>query len=323
VRQVTGSVSSGGYADLEAWRFGRETARATGEMDASRFLKEIVPPAIWRAIGALRRAGRGDALSGRHARGRPPLRVPSEGTKGLNYVTGHPVLLVPLDRIRYPDGRRYTVEEHHFLQYYRAGLPVLRRFYESHRPSNVFELHFLPTPAGPTPPTLEVPWFTEFESTTFRGEGGLGPEHGDQAYGPVSERKLRLEAARLDAVLASIRRHGFEPRVGGHPKGYIMLRPGGAWVFTIREGFHRVAAMAHLGYDAVEVAFSPRVPRFVEEVDVAAWPMVADGVMSADDALALFAQYFRQGWASGAQDPRATESELADRAHDHFGSSTA
>lgn len=292
-------------------------------MNGWRVLKEIVPPALWRAIGGMRRALGGHGRAMELARDLPPLAVPAWGPKGLNFVTGNPVLVVPLERIRYADGRRYAVEEHHFLQYYAAGLPALRRFYERHRPANVFEAHFLPTPVGTSPPTTDVPWFTRFEPTESRGEGGLGPEQGDQAHGPVSEQKLRLEAARLDAVLASLRTYGLRPDLCGRPKGYFMLRRGGAWVFTIREGFHRVAAMAHLGYGSIEVVFSPWMPRFVDEADVAEWPMVRGGFMSANDALALFSQYFRDSAPSeAARDELAIPSGPI-RSYDHRGSSTA
>jgi hypothetical protein len=291
-------------------------------MQRWRILKEIVPPVLWRAIGGLWRASGRAPRSADGAQRTLPLGVPSWGPKGLNYVTGAPVIVVPLDRIRYADGRRYAVEEHHFLQYYEAGLPALRRFYERHQPANVFEAHFLPTPAGTSPPETDVPWLTRFEARELRGDGGLGPEHGDQAYGPVSERKLRLEAARLDAVLTSIREHGFRSDRGGHPSGYFMIRCSGGWVFALREGFHRVAAMAHLGYGSIEVVFTPGVPRVVEEADVADWPLVRAGVVDANDALALFSQYFRgDGRVEVAHVP--PRCEPARRSRYHRGSSTA
>jgi hypothetical protein len=257
-------------------------------MDAWRALKTIVPRSLRTVVAGMRRA------SGGGTRPSEPLVVPPEGPKGLAYLVGSPVLRLPLDKVRYPGGRRYTVEEHHFLQYYDGGLPALRRFYEQHQPRNVFESHLLPTPRGTMPPPIEsgVPWFREPETAGSKGEGGLGPEHGVQAYGPVSEQKLMLEAARLDAVLASVRRHGFRPDLGGHPKGYFMLRRSGAWVFVIRVGLHRVAAMAHLGHGSIEAVFYPAMPRFVDEADVATWPMVRDGAMSAEEAVSIFARYF-------------------------------
>jgi hypothetical protein len=289
-------------------------------MDGRQVLKTIVPRSLRRVAAGMWRAAGGRPLSSAAA---SPLLVPSSGPKGLKYVVGRPVFVVPLDRVRYPGGRRYTVEEHHFLQYYEAGLPALRRFYEEHQPRSVFEAHFLPTPAGATPPKSAnaVPWFRELESGT-RGEHGLGREHGVQAHGPVSEQKLRLEAARLDAVLASIRKHGFRPDFGGRPMGYFMLRRNGAWVFVIRVGFHRVAALAHLGHESIEVTFYPPMPRFVDESDVAEWPMVRDGIMRSEEALAIFAQYFLEAREEVGY-PFVYAPEPRDPPRDHRGSSNA
>ncbi len=201
--------------------------------------------------------------------------------------------------VRYPDGRCYTHEEHHFLQYYRNGLPALRDFYQRHQPTNVLEHHFLAVPEGSPRPALGWPWFDSSRPIEARGEAGLGPEHGNQAYGPVSEQKLRLEARRLHAVLASIERHGFQPERGGYAQGFFMLRSAGDWVFVVLTGFHRTAAMAHLGFTCIEARFEPGVPRFVEENDVTMWPMVRSGQMTAREALLVYAQYFRRGVSAG------------------------
>ena len=249
-----------------------------------RVIRELVPPLLWRAVSRDRTA--------REATPAVVMEVPDRDPRALNYVIGSPVFDVPLARLRYTDGRRFTAGEHHFLGYYASGLPALRRFFETHQPTNMFEMYFLTARRGHAPPADGCPWLWDARGVAAKGEVGLGPEHGDQMFGPVSEEKLRLEASRLDRVLASIARLGFAPNMGGYPQGYFMVRGDGEWVFTVRGGFHRVAAMAHLGYDTVRVQFFPHYPRIVEEARVEAWPMVDNGQLSVADALAMFGQFF-------------------------------
>jgi hypothetical protein len=262
-----------------------------------RMLKDVTAPLVWRAATRLatRRPASAHAADLRPDHAPAPLALPDSGPKPLNYLIGSPVFVVPLARVRYPDGRAYTYGDHHFMQYYRSGLPALRRYYERHVPRNVFEQHFLPTPADGRAPPSGLPWFEEVPPMPVHGEAGLGPEHGDQAHGPVSEAKLHLEARRLDRVLASIQREGFRPELWGYPHGCFMLHTDGRWVFAIRSGFHRVAAMTHLGFPAISVTFSHDAARFVEASDVAVWPMVRDGRMTVEGATAIFSQYFLDG----------------------------
>jgi hypothetical protein len=233
-----------------------------------------------------------------HQRFPKPITVPEFNPKRLKYMQGFPVFSVPLERLRLWNGCRFTIEEHHFLRYYRDGLAALRRFYEEHQPTNLFEYFFLPVPKEREIRILvNPPWFeeVEIEGQVWGGEKGLGSEHGDQGYGPVSEEKLLLEASRLDGVLQSIRERGFRPEIGGYVKGCFMLRTDGQWVFVVREGFHRSAALAHIGNEMIDVQFHPTLPRFVEESDHLEWPMVKNGTLSSEEALLIFSQFFRHG----------------------------
>ena len=224
-----------------------------------------------------------------------PVAVPEPHPKGVSYLVGNPIFTVPIDRCRYQDGRRYSYSEHHFLQYYRYGLPQFRRFYQIHQPSNIFEYFFLDAPRANTPAVREKPWFANYGPRRLSAEAGLAADiHGYQGCGPVSEERILSEAARLDSVLASIGEHGFRPEMGGHVRGYFMLRRDGQWVFTVREGFHRVAALVHLGFSTIDVRFHPSYPRFVEQADSHLWPMVRAGALTQDEADQIFDQFFRE-----------------------------
>jgi len=254
----------------------------------------LTPPVLRHGVRTLRSVltpGRVPVRSGPQSPA--SISVP-ENPKTLSYFLGYPVLSVPLAKVRYSDGRWYAPSEHHFLLYYREGLPSLRRFYESHQPKEIFGYYFQQAPDRDGIPVVGTPWLRyEYTSRTGSGELGLRAEQGNQAHGPATERKLRLEAERLDRILASIRERGFRPDMGGYVKGYFMLRHDGDWVFTICSGFHRTAAMAHLGHRTIDVQFARSYPRCIEERDVAEWPMVVDRHLTPSEALAISSWFFR------------------------------
>jgi len=180
------------------------------------------------------------------------------------------------------------------LQYYRYGLTQFRRFYQTHQPSNIFEYFFLDAPRATELAVRQMPWFEDYEPQRPSAEAGLPADlHGYQGCGPASEDRILSEAGRLDSVLASIRKYGFRPEMGGHVRGHFMMRRDGQWVFTIREGFHRVAALAHLGFSTIDVRMHPSCPRFVEQADSHLWPKVRAGTLTQDEAEQIFDQFFR------------------------------
>jgi hypothetical protein len=223
-----------------------------------------------------------------------PVTVPGTHPKCLAYLLGNPIFSIPIERCRYSDGRRYSYGEHHFLQYYRNGFETFHTFYQTHQPGNIFERYFLSAPREISPCIGNNPWFAYYERKPPSREAGLlDSVHGCQICGPASEERIASEARRLDHVLASIRQHGFRPEMGGHVRGYFMLRLDGQWVFVIREGFHRVAALAHLGHTNIDARIHPYYPRFVEEADSQFWPMVQTGVLTQSEAIRIFAQFFK------------------------------
>jgi len=254
---------------------------------------EIIPPVMKKSVSTLWRRIKGDAGSLRPDERFPKaIAAPKGNPKSLGYVVGDPIVTVPVERVRYPDGRGYTPDEHHFLKYYEAGLDSLRSFYDSHQPQNVFEFFGIEASETVNVEGYDPPWFDHTASVGKSGEKGLTPDDGNQAFGPVSERKLRLEAARLDHVLSSIQTQGFRPEIGGHVRGYFMHRTNGEWVFVVREGFHRTAALVQLGFDEIDVRFVRGYPRFVEETDSAEWPLVKNALVTERAALAMFSRFF-------------------------------
>lgn len=189
----------------------------------------------------------------------------------------------------YYGGMNYSIHQHHFLRYYKYGKEALEDFYKQHRPKSVFEEHFLKErnsrKAG-------LPWFLN-DNAKYIGEHGLDEAHGKQQFGPVSDKKIALEARRLDDVLISIQQHGYQPRIaGGYPRGYL-IKKNQNYRFVVVGGQHRVAAMVHLGYKNIHVAFQPGWPRLINEIDCIDWPLVRNGIMSRENALEIFDAYWR------------------------------
>ncbi|MEX0928735.1 MAG: hypothetical protein WD266_04125 [Balneolales bacterium] len=224
--------------------------------------------------------------------------------EALFYATGQPVFSIPVSRLRYFGGLAFFYDQHHFMQYYKEGPAALVRYYKRHQPGNIFEKHFLPTPANRhlphkgisgNPWLFGVPWLYTHDTGTYNGgEKGLGPEHGIQAYGPVTNEKIMLETRRLSDVLKSIKKTGFKPDVlGGYPRGYFLMDLKGRWSFLLDAGLHRVAALVHLGYRRIPVQFQTAFPRVIKQAESRQWPMVKKRYLSEKEAVDIFMQYLK------------------------------
>jgi hypothetical protein len=254
---------------------------------------DFIPPVLTRGASLLLGRALPRQPRARDKEGPPPIVVADgENPEFLNAFTGNPVFSLSLAKVRYSDGRLYNREKHHFVRYYHEGLTSLSEFYKRHQPTNIFEAHFLPAARPGLPEADRVPWFDPRWEARGKGECGLPDSDGLQQYGPVSDKKVRLEADRLDGVLDSIRVNGFMPESYGYPAGYFLLRTNGDWVFVIRGGFHRVAALAYLEYDRVQAQFFSGYPRFVYEAACSDWPLVREGKLTSDEARDICRQFF-------------------------------
>ncbi|MEX2640884.1 MAG: hypothetical protein WD266_09355 [Balneolales bacterium] len=267
----------------------------------SRVIREITPPIILKTFHnfSWQVSDHNDDLLNMD---QATIDIQSVQPSTLACFIGQPVFLLPVNSLRYWGGIPYNYTAHHFMQYYKDGLPALIRYYETHHPENLFEEHFLPTPVRLESIANEqlgswlsnVPWLYKEIPEVQNGEKGLSTKDGNQAYGPVSDQKITLEAKRLDSILYSIQINGFKPlEFDGYPRGYFLMDDEDSWVFLIREGFHRIAALAHLGYTQIPVRFKPLYPRVIRQTDSGEWPMVKLGYLQEDEALDIFMQYVR------------------------------
>ncbi len=217
----------------------------------------------------------------------------------LKYGTSDEIAAFPVKDLRYQGGTSFSINQHHFVRFFEGGKLELERFYDRHQPKNVLEEHFIYNMAGTTttyiPPVGFMPWRLSEEK--YLGEFFLNESHGHQAYGPVSPKKVSLEAKRLSKTLKSINKHGYVPELfDGYPAGTLLINDINSTVtqrFLISGGQHRVAALSYLGYTELLVTFLPQAPRVIRISEIETWPGVASGVFSKELAFNIFNSYFR------------------------------
>jgi len=209
------------------------------------------------------------------------------------------VLWAPVRLIRYPGtGVAFTREQHHMVRYFSDGIASLRRFYTLHQPKNQIEQFFLkPGEVGPfrelSFPVRRVPW--DFEDQFLGSERHRDVADGWQAFGPVSNRKLRFEAKRLDGVLYSVRARGFwqNPNRSDNIQYMLLIVSPYEYRVVVTNAQHRTATLSYLGWPLVPMSPREGGVREVRLDDICNWPGVLDGTYSEKAARAVFMAFFR------------------------------
>lgn len=210
-------------------------------------------------------------------------------------------MVIESDALRYQGGVSFNLSQHHFLQFYKTGPDALLDYYSLHIPRCFMERHFLGCDEmdhrHDEEPSriLDLPW--ELRARQLIGEKGLGSSHGNQGFGPVSERKIRLEIRRLNRVLDSINKYGFLfDETNRLAQGYFLeddTLPTKRRVFLIDSGQHRVSALVHIGWKRIPVVFCEDTARVVRLSEISEWPGVTDSRFSYSQAKGIFNSYFR------------------------------
>lgn len=192
---------------------------------------------------------------------------------------------------------------HPFVAAIRDGPGVLTRFYGRVQPTSLGEFYGLPDIDRPRQlGPRQLPWMQQ--PRPYRGEKGLGPEHGISLFGPCSREKIELEYARLAEVFESIKAHGYLPDRFGDITGYFLFDDG-QFRFVVRGGKHRAAALAAMGRTHLPVRLKPGWVPVVSLDTLAEWPLVQTGSIAAQIARCVFERYFE--W-DGTQQYRRVES---------------
>jgi hypothetical protein len=257
-----------------------------------KILNKFTPPLIWDLFVFVYRKLRGKAHHFIYIEKEFSDTIDFES---LYYVSENQIFNVSSSKVKHHGGQSYNQYQHHFMQYYQDGIEALENFYSNHQPKTVYEKHFIVNHPGCQD---KLPWRSD-SSSQSNGEHGLSAEHGHSAFGPVSDKKLKLEAARLDYCLGSIRAAGyvvnsdFPKQENGFPRGYFLVSNSGDWAFVVVGAKHRVAALIRLGWVNIPVCCEPNFPRCIFESDISSWPGVKSGNFSIKDAKLIFDSYFR------------------------------
>lgn len=114
---------------------------------------------------------------------------------------------------------------------------------------------------------------------------------GSNYVGPVDPELGKLEWQRVCRLVSSIRERGYQPPASIKPIGGAVLVSGDKRVMVVKGGQHRAAALAALGYDTIPVMVR-RDAGVVHRDSVGTWPAVTKGVLSEQQALAVFDRVF-------------------------------
>lgn len=196
----------------------------------------------------------------------------------------------------------------------------LRLFYERFQPSSVFEYLDLKLEDAPglihseQPWTAPYPWadssiqadlqdmasglFSEAQRYGFN----LSLSDGCSWCGPVSEKKLEAEVERYLTVAISIRDNGFQLDQDWTTALQVvaLVDENGRYCFLLKDGAHRFAACAALGFDLIPY----KVVRTVYKSEASSWPNVKSGLYSQTGAVRLFEKFMEASQPSSLKPPQ-------------------
>jgi hypothetical protein len=180
------------------------------------------------------------------------------------------------------------------------NLQVLKQYYHSVQPNSVVDFLGLDMPTVNNMHTLpplaaSVPWrepmscnLLERRKKTILAENLLVSNKVDpkdfswQIVGPCSQRKIQIEARRIQALYESIKSHGYRSSLSILNCDFLVSGSKSRIYFT--NGQHRVAILAALGY--TEITFCVR--SIVLAKHAKHWPSVLSGCLEEKYAIAVF-----------------------------------
>lgn len=120
---------------------------------------------------------------------------------------------------------------------------------------------------------------------------GIPPSEGCQEYGPVSENKCHSEVNRLLTVLHSIQSNGFDVNKYGPLFGQVLICSGRSKLL-VHNGNHRAAVLCALNAEKLPYSFRNKYLRIIDDKSCEHWPMVAEGIVSKDEAVSFMEDVF-------------------------------
>jgi hypothetical protein len=227
--------------------------------------------------------------------------IPSK--RDFLYSNGSKIYNIPIEKVFHYGGQCFNSVDQPFYRFLKLGKESLKQYYENHQPSSIYEAHNIKIENNSIKSNSlkyfdhRLPWLDQPEGN-LSAEFGLNHHHGHSAFGPVSDKKLKLEIYRLKTCLKSLKRHGYIewqvfPKIDADlPRGYLLQKKSGDFSVHIISGKHRVACMAYLGWKNIPIKFDTLLPRVVSEDNCESWPGVINGCYNKTEAIAIFNTYF-------------------------------
>lgn len=115
-------------------------------------------------------------------------------------------------------------------------------------------------------------------------------EEGWAYCGPVSNKKVDIEAERLAALMISIKSIGYKRNFSrdGDIVATALVDESYEWRWLVTSGHHRACVVASLGFQSVDV----RINNVVLRGECMFWPHVVDGLFTPSEALKVFDNIF-------------------------------
>ena len=196
---------------------------------------------------------------------------------------------VPLTMVASEGAFAFASGWHPFVAAITGGPDILAQFYDGFQPKSLADFYGLAEPEAGHLGPRKLPWL--LPPRPYRGEKGLGPEHGLSLFGPCTAAKVALEHSRLTQIVASIAAKGYLPDRLGDITGYFLVRRD-EFRFVVRGGKHRAAALAAAGWSHLPVRLKPGWVPAVSPDTIAEWPLVHSGGLAAPLAQCVFDRYF-------------------------------
>lgn len=187
---------------------------------------------------------------------------------------------------------------------------LLKEFYKSFQPQNVNDLLGLKLKNGFGSKKAFyyiLPWFRLspekmykhreeiiHKENTRNGENRLTMSLGGHSdFGPVSDRKLKVEEKRLFDLYQSIKSNGYVEDLinDGGIRGYFLVNSNKDWRFYITAGKHRSYVLAGLGYNFIPVVVDSKNTIYLEELNT--WNQVKANYFSPNEARFVFNNFFK------------------------------
>lgn len=176
-------------------------------------------------------------------------------------------------------------------------IETFRDFFKLFQPKNLSEMYFLGEQFGPVPLSpKEKPWLPSSDWRPPPGGNGVSADtYPSKSFGPSTSRAIDRTfislRKRMQRVERSIQKQGYRPDRYGDIQGYF-IRLNGEYRFIIYGGKHRAAVLTLLGFESIPVRMRPFFPRVIDGERVRDWPLVRNGALSEDFALAVIRRFF-------------------------------